>query len=119
MLKRFIITILLLCAACAASKDVVLSKTFAGLNAARDAFVTWDERHQAEIVDAAKSLEEGKAALTSYRAKRTKVKVAFEVAYGAFAVASISGTADAIAKASTAATSLLSALRELGVLHGG
>jgi hypothetical protein len=111
------VLLLFLAAACAsASKDAALAKTLAGVGAARDAFTAWDARHQTALVDGAASLNAGTVALTEYRGKRDKLTLAFVAAYGALAAASIDGTAASFEKATTAATALLAALKELGVI---
>lgn len=103
-------------AAGCAGRDALLSKTLAGVNAARDGFAPYDKDHQAEIVEAAKTREEGVAALSDYRAKRNKVTVAFVAAYGAIAAASVDLTDESLTKAAFAARDLVSALRALGVI---
>jgi hypothetical protein len=108
--------------ACGVTKDEALSKTLAGLGAARSAFTAWDAKHQDEIVGEATSLETGKAALADYRGKRKVVIEAFIAADGALAAACIAvsagsdGWAEAFRKATDAASALLAALRTLGVV---
>jgi hypothetical protein len=64
-----------------------LATSLAATNAARDSFVSWDEKHQLAIVDEAGSREAGEVALKSYRGKRQKVIYAFTVAYTTIAAA--------------------------------
>lgn len=89
MRARIPILFVLLLAACATSKDAVLTRTLAGLDAAHASFVSLDERRQTEIKDNAATLEEGKAALAAHRRTRNKITDAFVAAYGAVAVAAL------------------------------
>lgn len=88
MLQRRILPLLLL-AACATSKDAVLTRTLAGLDAAHSAFEAMDTRRQADIVERATSLADGKAALLAYRGKRDKIEDGFIAAYAAVGLASV------------------------------
>jgi hypothetical protein len=69
------------------AKDT-LSTALTATNAARDAFVRWDEAHQLGLVERATSREEGEAQLRSYRRARERVLKAFTAAYAALAAAS-------------------------------
>lgn len=84
-----ILFVLALVAACATSKDAVLTRTLAGLDAAHTAFEAMDTRRQADLVERAQTMAEGKAALASHRARRDKVEDGFIAAYSALALASL------------------------------
>lgn len=119
--NRIVVLALTLClAACAtATKEQIIARTFAGLQAAEDAFVKGDARRQDAIVEAATSHEQGVAALAAYKAKRDKVAVSFVAAYSAIAVASVDLTDSAITQMVSLAAEVISALRELGLLPSG
>lgn len=112
----FVLVVLGAAACATTSRDAVLARTLAGLNAARDAFTTWDAQHQLALVEAAPSRAEGEASLAAYRAQRAKVTTALVGAYGAVAAASLSATASSLIEVTHAAESVLAALRELGVV---
>lgn len=106
--------VLLLAVGCGPNaKQKALRTTLTGLNAARDGFVGWDNVHQQGIVDDATSLEDGKAKLKAYRAKREKAVVAFEIAYRAVAVAALDMTTANVGEALRAAGDLFDLVREL------
>jgi hypothetical protein len=48
-----------------------------------DSFTTWDKFHMMEIVDQAKDMESGNAALAKYRAEREKVVTAIRAVWAA------------------------------------
>lgn len=100
------------------------------LNAVRDSFVAWDAQHQLDLVEEATSLEDGQAALASYRHDRAAVYAAFQASYGALAtlatlvplvevdkashaelLVALAEAADAIAKVREATRSLMKAVR--------
>ena len=85
------------------AKQKALQTSLTALNAARDGFVVWDKNHQQKIVDEATSLEQGKAALAAYRAKRAPVEQGFVVAYSALATAALERSAAMILEAALAA----------------
>lgn len=79
-----------LVAGCGASqRETTLRTSFVTINAAKDGFASWDQSHQAALVDAATSLSDGQAKLVAYRASRERVDAAFEVAYRAVAFAAV------------------------------
>lgn len=71
----------------ASSRTKALKTTLASVDAARAAFVVWDDKTQARIVDEASSLDEGRAQLAAHRAKRDKLTGYFELAYRTLAAA--------------------------------
>jgi hypothetical protein len=85
------------------AKQKALQTSLTALNAARDGFVAWDKQHQEKIVENATSLEQGKAALATYRAKRAPVEQGFVVAYSALAAAALEKSAEMILEAALAA----------------
>lgn len=106
-------------AGCAASRDEVLSRALAGVEAADKSFVGYDKAHQGGIVDSATSREQGERSLAEYRGQRDKVTAAFVAAYGAIAVASVDANDAAIKSTIDTMATLVTALRELGVIPGG
>lgn len=84
-----VLVFLALLASCATSKRAAIDTGFTALNSLRDGFVAWDKEHQAQIVDKATSLEDGKAKLAAYREARVKVSNAFIAAYNSFSLAAI------------------------------
>jgi hypothetical protein len=95
------------------SKQKALQTSLTALNAARDGFVAWDKSHQQKIVDGATSLEQGKAALAAYRAKREPVEQGFVVAYSALAVAALEKSAAMILEAALAAKEVYTLIKLL------
>jgi len=74
--------------ACGPSARVqALTTTLKSVDAARAAFVAWDDAAQTRIVDEAASLDEGRAKLATHRAKRDRLTSYFELAYRAIAAA--------------------------------
>lgn len=71
----------------ASQREKTLKAAFITVNATRDGFTTFDKDHQQQIVDAAKSLEEGKAALAAYRVERDKMLAVFDDVYRALTAA--------------------------------
>jgi len=82
-----LLTFAFLVACAAGHREKTLKASFVGVGAAKDGFVTWDERRQARIVEDATSLAEGTEALAAYRAQRARVVALFEAAYKAIAQA--------------------------------
>src|SRR3990167_4760740 len=83
-----------LLAACGPSiREKALATTFAGLNAARDGFLTWDKEHQETIVRdtyaAGGPRADATRKLADYRRQAAKVDHAFVVAYSALAAAAL------------------------------
>jgi hypothetical protein len=95
-MKRVSVVLLLgLLTSCAGnSRQQALTTALTTLNAMRDALVAFDEPHQAQIVAAAKSLEDGKAKLAAYRANRDHVAAALLTAYSALALAAADSSGD-------------------------
>jgi hypothetical protein len=108
--------IILAVVACGANaRDKTIHASFAGVSAVRDSFVTWDAKHQAELVDQAKTLSEGHASLDAYRQKRERVVELFEAAYRLIAAAAIAQHAQDLTAISDAVLQLEKALHEIGV----
>lgn len=83
-----ILSFICLAPACAASqRESTIKAALITTDAARDAFIAYDDTAQDKIVTAATSLEQGRAALADYREKRARYVTAFAVAYRAIAVA--------------------------------
>jgi sirohydrochlorin ferrochelatase len=81
---------LLLVVACGPSqKERTLKSTLAGVNAAREALVAWDETTQLEIVRTATRRADGEAKLAQHRADRAEIVAAFEAIYRALAIAAM------------------------------
>jgi hypothetical protein len=109
------LALLVFVGACGASRELVLAKTKAGLDAAREALVQYNAQHEDEIVTNATSHELGAKELADYRAKRANVTKVFVVAYGALAAASVDDNKSLVELIDTA-KALVAALRDLGVL---
>lgn len=71
----------------ASSRQTAIKAALVTADASRDAFMAHDALAQSAIVRDATTLEEGRARLVEYRAKRVKVELAFAVLYRAIAVA--------------------------------
>jgi hypothetical protein len=83
-----LLVLVALLAGCGMSaREKALRATFVTINSARDGFTKFDAQKQQQIVDDAKTLEEGQAALAAYRKDREKVLGLFEGVYQAFAAA--------------------------------
>lgn len=65
----------------ASAREKALHAVFEATNGARAGFETFDSAHQAQIVNDAKSFDEGEAALKSYRHDRETVLVLFNAVY--------------------------------------
>jgi hypothetical protein len=84
----FVAAILAPLSGCGASaRERVIRATFVTINSARDGFTTFDAQHQQQIIDDAKTLDEGKAALVAYRHNRETVLVILVDAYLALSTA--------------------------------
>lgn len=76
--------------ACGASqRQDTIKAALVTTDASQAAYLAYDANRQAEIVAAATSLEQGRAALSKYRGDRSKVDAAFTVAYRAIAMAAM------------------------------
>ena len=113
------VLVLLFLAGCAASKDAVLSRSLAGVEAAEKAFLAYDKAHQGGLVDSATSREQGEKSLADYRAQRDKAAAALVAAYLAIAVASTDGSEASLKATTDAMVALITAMRELGIIPGG
>lgn len=79
---------LLALSACGASqREKDIHTTLTALDVGAAAFVSYDGKHQMDIVGHAANREDGEAKLKEYRAKREKVTGAFMAAFRAVAVA--------------------------------
>jgi hypothetical protein len=111
---------LALLAACAGGRDATLSRTLAGLDAARHAFHSADIASQeaipAEVAARGGTREEAEAALRSHRARRDKVSIAFVAAYTAVATAALEPGDELVEQAYQTAAAALRAAREMGML---
>lgn len=114
-MKRALIIFALALVACAhVTRDEVLSRTMAGLEAADKAFVAKDDAIQMEIVAKADNEGEGRNALQQYRVgPRAKVVVAFTVAYTAVATASIDLSEASLTQLVHAAAEAIAAFKTL------
>ncbi len=114
-MKRALVVFALLFVACAGvTRDAVLSRTMAGLQAADKAFVAKDDQIQMDIVASAHDEGDGRNMLAQYRVgPRAKVVAAFTVAYTAVATASVDLTEASLANLVHAAAEAVRALKEL------
>lgn len=95
------------------AREKALHTSLISLNAARDGFVQWDKHKQEQIVEKAQSLEEGKAALKTYRAKRTAIVEGFTVAYSALALAALDDNMARLTEAITAAAAVYRLIKSM------
>jgi nitrogen fixation/metabolism regulation signal transduction histidine kinase len=95
------------------ARQTALKTSLVSLNAARDGFVQWDKQKQTTIVEDAKTLDEGKAALKAYRAKRAPVVEGFTVAYSALALAALDDNMARLTEAITTASALYQLIKSL------
>lgn len=100
-----LLLLVLVVAACGASqREKTINATALALRGATTAFLSYDEHKQADIVNAAPTLDEGKAALQAYREKRAPVQKSLETAYTALGLALVlDSDADQLTKAVAAA----------------
>jgi hypothetical protein len=70
-------------------RQKALTTALVGVNAAREGFLAWDEKHQQNIALLAKSYEEGRELLANYRENREMVVNGFELAYQGLAAAAL------------------------------
>jgi hypothetical protein len=87
----------LLLSGCASQRDKALRATFVSINVASDGFKIYDADHQAAIVAAAKTKDEGATALAEYRRRREPVLLLFGGAYHALAAAILADDAKSFA----------------------
>jgi hypothetical protein len=88
--RRFLPYVLLVgvLVSCAASqRESTIKAALVTADATRDAFLAYDSDQQTAIVAKATSLDDGRAQLAAYRARRAKVQDALDVTYRAIAVA--------------------------------
>jgi len=97
LLLAIILAPLLLSGCGASQREKVLRTTFVSINTARDGFKTYDADHQAAIVAAAKTKDEGTTALAEYRKHGEPVLLLFEGAYHALAAAILADDAKSFA----------------------
>lgn len=87
---NLVIIVALMLSACGASaREKTLKATYIGLNAASEGFVSYDKEHQARIVKAATSIEEGATKLAAYRVDQLRVYNLFAAAFQSLAAAAI------------------------------
>lgn len=95
------------------ARQTALQTSLTALNAARDGFVQWDKQKQTKIVADAKTLDDGKAALKTYRAKRGPIVEGFTVAYSALALAALDDNMARLAEAANTAAALYKLIKDL------
>lgn len=99
--------ILITAIGCGASvRDKAIRATFITVNTVRDGFAAFDKDHQAKIVAAATSAEQGAAALAAYRVERDQVLVIFDDVYHALTLAVIGSDAGSLTSAQQLAAKL-------------
>lgn len=110
----FVAAILAPLSGCGASaRERMIRTTFVTVNSARDGFTTFDAQHQQQIIDDAKTLDEGKAALAAYRHSRETVLALFESAYHVLAAAVLADDPKSLAILLEVADHLKQALDDL------
>lgn len=116
----YLALVVALCAGTAcANHQTELRATLTTLNAARDGFAAWDDQHQGLIVTQATTLEDGKAALASYRSKREPVIAAFDLAYKTLATAALAPDTANLGELAADVLSLKDAVVALGASWPG
>lgn len=99
---------------CASStRASTLKAALVTVDASRDAFIAYDSIQQGAIVTKATSLDEGKAALQTYRGQREKVVATFDIAYHAIAAAAVANDDPTLAGLKSALGLLSDALAPL------
>lgn len=107
------IALLVLVAACGATRAKTLRTTLAGVDATAAGFETWDGEHQLALVGQAETRDAAEAELVAYRARREVVVTAFEAAYRALAVAALDPDAGSIAPAVAAAQTVFQLVQQI------
>lgn len=79
--------VIALCGCGASQRESSIRAAISALDVSATALATYDKEHQDSIVAGATSLDDGKAKLAAYRAKREVVRKAFVVAGAAIGVA--------------------------------
>lgn len=101
-------------AACThASRTDTLHASLTSVNAARDGFVAWDQKHQQALLEHATSREDAQRALTDYRATQTKIAEWFAVVYQSIAAAAVQNDDPSLAAAVHAATDIVAKIAQL------
>jgi cell fate (sporulation/competence/biofilm development) regulator YlbF (YheA/YmcA/DUF963 family) len=109
-----VLLVLLALVGCGMSqREKAIRTTFAAVNVAREGFVVFDAKRQQQIVAEAKSLDEGKAALATYRQDRERVFALFEGVYHALAAAVLASDSKSMANMLDVATELGQAIKDL------
>jgi hypothetical protein len=112
--RSSLLLVLVLLAACGATaRQKAITVGYDALKVSQTAFVEWDKYHQTQIVNDAKTLEDGKKALIDYRAKREKVVLSFSVAWSALAAASLYDEKGWLEAAMEAASNVYNLIKEL------
>lgn len=97
-------------------RQTTLHASVVSLNAAREAFAVWTEKHQDDLI-AGKTKAEAEAAVAEYRSSKEEVVViSFGVVYSALALAATQNDDASMKSALEQADRLLAALKKIGVL---
>lgn len=114
IVTTFLVLVALTLGCGASQRESTLRTSFVSINAVRDGFVSWDQAHQARLVQDATSLADGQAKLAAYRAARERVDAAFQIAYRAVAFAAVTEDAplSQVLMALDALQAAVAALRE-------
>jgi hypothetical protein len=108
-------TFLIVGACGASSRRSAIRDTFTATQAASAAFVAFDRQHQLEIVAAAKTEPEARAALDAYRVNRDRVEAVLVFAWQSIGAAATANDDPSFQKMLAAVLSLSAELKELGV----
>jgi len=100
-------------AGCMSQREKALRAAFVTVNSLRNGFTDLSRDRQQQIVDAAKSPEEGQAALTAFRTERDKVMAAFDDVYRALTAAVVANDTPSLTAAQTIVKRLTQAYDEL------
>lgn len=101
------------CVPPASQRESTIHVSFVTVDAGKEAYLAYDAHAQDEIVASAVSLEDGKAKLAEYRAKRGRVVKALTVAYMAIATAARLNDDRSLASVVAAISDVIATVRAL------
>lgn len=115
MIRRpALLLLVVLLAACGASaRTKALQTQLLAVNVARDTLVAVSEKRQAQLVESAVSVDDGKAKLAAFRKAREPVVEAFEKAYRAIAAAALIDDASSVTEIAAAVMNAVTLVKEL------
>lgn len=96
----------------AGARNTAIKAALTSTDVARDGFIAYDGKHQTDIVNNAKTLDEGKRDLEAYRARRAKIVDGFTLVYHAIASAAAVDNKPSLATMQAAVVQLIEDLKE-------